>query len=755
GGSLLVFLSKIDCAVTVRVKYIFKSRWDKVARDVFAELEDGSLSGVRCEDVINVLDVAGVPVVALSDSKRYKLKGKLSRAALSDLKRRMRTTDEGKVVALSDSKRCKAKGKLSRAALSDSKRRIRTTDKGKISESGNKTVDKGTTSGGVTADPMSSSSSLQLQSELPSQPEPDSLPEGTVSSLPIVTESIPQTRVIRVISKSKASGSGDKATGEGTTASGSGIVAVSPGGTVSSLPPIAGSVPQIRVIRVISKSKASGSGDKATGEGTTASGSGIVAVSPGGTVSSLPPIAGSVPQVRIIRVISKSKASGSGDKATTGEGTASGSGIVAVSPDNAGSSSPIVTETVPQVRIIRVISKSRASGSGINVTSDAASSGGGVVVSPDGTKSSLPSITGSVPQTRVISESKISGDSGKCAEGTGSGSRAIDLTRRLVVSLSRLKCQHELSSQPESSLSPVGTVPQRRVITESKTSGGSSKCVEGTDSGSSAIELTRRLVVSIPRLKLQHELSSQPGSSLSPVGTVPQRRVISKSKTSEGSSKCAEGTESVSSTAALTHSLVISPTQLRPELSSQSESLPNPYPQSETQSRSLLLLEEKYDHPSPRFVKLLSCRDQPAIQLRSVLLLEGEYDQSSSRFVKSLSYREQPANLSDIVAVSTPDEPPSNYSDFGALVGELSPAPSSPPSVSFAPLSLSPSTSESEPQSQYETQLGSLLPLEYDSELHSPKFVKLFSSYKDQPGNVPVADTVSTFVALPEGDAGS
>ncbi|WP_176695568.1 hypothetical protein, partial [Candidatus Ichthyocystis sparus] len=477
--------------------------------------------------------------------------------------------------------------------------------------------------------------------------------------------------------------------------------------------------------------------------------------SPGGTVSSLPPIAGSVPQVRIIRVISKSKASGSGDKATTGEGTASGSGIVAVSPDNAGSSSPIVTETVPQVRIIRVISKSRASGSGINVTSDAASSGGGVVVSPDGTKSSLPSITGSVPQTRVISESKISGDSSKCAEGTGSGSRAIDLTRRLVVSLSRLKCQHELSSQPESSLSPVGTVPQRRVITESKTSGGSSKCVEGTDSGSSAIELTRRLVVSIPRLKLQHELSSQPGSSLSPVGTVPQRRVISKSKTSEGSSKCAEGTESVSSTAALTHSLVISPTQLRPELSSQSESLPNPYPQSETQSRSLLLLEEKYDHPSPRFVKLLSCRDQPAIQLRSVLLLEGEYDQSSSRFVKSLSYRDQPANLSDIVAVSTPDEPPSNYSDFGALVGELSPAPSSPPSVSFAPLSLSPSTSESEPQSQYETQLGSLLPLEYDSELHSPKFVKLFSSYKDQPGNVPVADTVSTFVALPEGDAGS
>ncbi|WP_176695640.1 hypothetical protein, partial [Candidatus Ichthyocystis sparus] len=305
--------------------------------------------------------------------------------------------------------------------------------------------------------------------------------------------------------------------------------------------------------------------------------------SPGGTVSSLPPIAGSVPQVRIIRVISKSKASGSGDKATTGEGTASGSGIVAVSPDNAGSSSPIVTETVPQVRIIRVISKSRASGSGINVTSDAASSGGGVVVSPDGTKSSLPSITGSVPQTRVISESKISGDSSKCAEGTGSGSSAIDFTRHLAASLPRIKFQHELSSQPESSLSPV---------TE----------------------------------------------------TVSQGRLVSKGKTSEGSSKCADAC----STATLTHSSVISSARLRSELSHQSE----------THLRSLLLFEGKRNQPSRRFVKLLSCRDQPA-------------------------------NLPDIVAVSTSDNPTSNYSDFGPLVGEVS-------------------TSESGPQSQHEMQLVSL-----------------------------------------------
>ncbi|WP_141663308.1 hypothetical protein, partial [Candidatus Ichthyocystis sparus] len=713
GGSLLVFLSKIDCAVTVRVKYIFKSRWDKVARDVFAELEDGSLSGIRCEDVINVLDVAGVPVVALSDSKRRKVKEKLSKEALSDLKIRISTTDEGK-----------------------------------ISESGNKTADKGTTSGGVTADPMSSSSSLQLQSELPSQPEPDSLPEGTVSSLPIVTESIPQTRVIRVISKSKTPGSD--------------VVVVSPGGTVSSLPPIAGSVPQIRVIRVISKSKSSGSGDKAAGEGIV-SGSGIVAVSPDnagssspvvaetapqvriirviskskasgsginitnaaasggggvvlspdGTKSSLPPITGSVPQTRVIRSISKNETSGSGSSGkATSDDIVSGSGIVAASPDNAESSLPIVTETVPQVRVVRVICKRKTLGSGINVTSDAVSSGGGVVVvSPDGTKSSLPSITGSVPQTRAISESKISGsgseatgegttlgggivvaspdgagsslppvtetviqrcvisesnisgDSSKCAEGTESGSSAIDLTSRLVVSLPRLKFQHELSSQPESSLSPVDTVPQRCVISESKISGDSSKCAEGTESGSSAIDLTRRLVVSLPRLKFQHELSSQPESSLSPVDTVPRRRLISEGNISGGSSKCAEGTESVSSTAALTNSPVISSTQLRSELSSQSET-----------------------------------------QLRSLLLLEGKYDRLSPRFVKSLSYRDRSANLYDIA--STSDGPPSNYSDFGALVGELSPAPSSPPSISFAPLS--PSASEPEPQSQYEMQLGSL-----------------------------------------------
>ncbi|WP_176695617.1 hypothetical protein, partial [Candidatus Ichthyocystis sparus] len=204
--------------------------------------------------------------------------------------------------------------------------------------------------------------------------------------------------------------------------------------------------------------------------------------------------------------------------------------------------------------------------------------------------------------------------------------------------------------------------------------------------GTTSVSATTGLVCSSSSSQLQSELLSQPepdslpevtGSSSSSVTeTVAQRCVISESKTSEGSSKCVEGTESVSGTAALTHSPVISPAQLQSELLSQPESLPNPCPQSETQLRSLLLFEGKDDQPSRRFVRLLS-------------------------------YGDQSANLSD-VAVYASGEPPSDYSDFGSLVGELSPVDLFPPSVLFAPLSQS--TSEADPgsQSQYEMQLGSL-----------------------------------------------
>ncbi|WP_176696718.1 hypothetical protein, partial [Candidatus Ichthyocystis sparus] len=273
---------------------------------------------------------------------------------------------------------------------------------------------------------------------------------------------------------------------------------------------------------------------------------------------------------------------------------------------------------------------------------------------------------------------------------------------------------------------------------KSKVSGnGSGKVASGV---TTLVSDATDFVCSSSSLQLQSELLYQPepdslpegtrSSSYSPTETVTQGCLISESKTSEGSSKCVEGMESVSGTAALTHSPVISPAQLRSELLSQPESLPNPCPQSETQLRSLLLFDEKHDQSSRRFVKLLSCRDQPTnlsdpeslpnpcpqsetqleTHLRSLLLFDEKHDQSSRRFVKLLSYRDQPANLSDIVAVSTSDEPPSNYSsDFGALVGELSPVDLSPPSILFAPLS--PSISELEPDSrpepqyQYEMQL--------------------------------------------------
>ncbi|WP_141663780.1 hypothetical protein, partial [Candidatus Ichthyocystis sparus] len=71
GVELLDFLSKLDCAIRREVDYIFSLEWDKLADSVFAELEDGSLGDVSCEDFINVLDVVGVPVVAFSISQRY------------------------------------------------------------------------------------------------------------------------------------------------------------------------------------------------------------------------------------------------------------------------------------------------------------------------------------------------------------------------------------------------------------------------------------------------------------------------------------------------------------------------------------------------------------------------------------------------------------------------------------------------------------------------------------------------------------
>ncbi|WP_141663659.1 hypothetical protein, partial [Candidatus Ichthyocystis sparus] len=72
GGELLSFLSKLDCAIREEVGSIFSLEWDRVADSVFAELEDGSLSDVGCEDLINIFDAVSAPVVVFSIYQRKK-----------------------------------------------------------------------------------------------------------------------------------------------------------------------------------------------------------------------------------------------------------------------------------------------------------------------------------------------------------------------------------------------------------------------------------------------------------------------------------------------------------------------------------------------------------------------------------------------------------------------------------------------------------------------------------------------------------
>ncbi|WP_176696399.1 hypothetical protein, partial [Candidatus Ichthyocystis sparus] len=141
GGSLLDFLSKLDCAIREEVKSIFESQWDEVSGKVFSKLEDRPLSDVRCEDVVDVLDIAGIPAVAFSESQRYAL------------------------------------------------------NKRKRLENSNKVTSEGETLEGGTTGLVSSSSSSHLQSELSFQPEPESLSECTGSSLPLVVDYVAASNV--------------------------------------------------------------------------------------------------------------------------------------------------------------------------------------------------------------------------------------------------------------------------------------------------------------------------------------------------------------------------------------------------------------------------------------------------------------------------------------------------------------------------------------------------------------------------------
>ncbi|WP_242641579.1 hypothetical protein, partial [Candidatus Ichthyocystis sparus] len=132
GAGLLGFLSKLDYAIREAVESIFNAGWDEVANRVFAELEDELLGDICCEDVINVLNVTGIPAVAFSAFQR------------------------------------------------------RTIDQRNALESSSRVTNEGVASGSGDAVFVHSSSSPQPQSELLSQPEPELLsqPELLAQSEP-------------------------------------------------------------------------------------------------------------------------------------------------------------------------------------------------------------------------------------------------------------------------------------------------------------------------------------------------------------------------------------------------------------------------------------------------------------------------------------------------------------------------------------------------------------------------------------------
>ncbi|WP_176696414.1 hypothetical protein, partial [Candidatus Ichthyocystis sparus] len=110
GGELLSFLSELDCAVHKTVECIFDSLWNKVTDTVLAELEDGSLSDVSCEDFIRVLDVAGIPIAAFSIYQVHNNRNvqvRVKKRAISESKKSESKTSK------SSSKRVKGEGSVS------------------------------------------------------------------------------------------------------------------------------------------------------------------------------------------------------------------------------------------------------------------------------------------------------------------------------------------------------------------------------------------------------------------------------------------------------------------------------------------------------------------------------------------------------------------------------------------------------------------------------------------------------------------
>ncbi|WP_092415166.1 hypothetical protein [Candidatus Ichthyocystis sparus] len=158
GSELLGFLSELDCVVHKTMECMFDSLWNKTTDAVFAELEDGSLSDVSCEDFIRVLDIAGIPIVAFSIYQVHNNKNVQVRAK-KRAERHAKRRAKGRVV--SEGGTSESSGK-------------RAKDKGSVIDTTN-----------LTHSSVASLSQLQSQPELTFQ-----LQIQPESSLTLVTESI-------------------------------------------------------------------------------------------------------------------------------------------------------------------------------------------------------------------------------------------------------------------------------------------------------------------------------------------------------------------------------------------------------------------------------------------------------------------------------------------------------------------------------------------------------------------------------------
>ncbi|WP_141663809.1 hypothetical protein [Candidatus Ichthyocystis sparus] len=136
GGGLVDFLSRLDYVVHNLINCVFNSQWDVEVDRACSGLEDGSLDNVSCEDLIYVLNTAGVPELALSVYQRRRKGVKRRREGI----------------------------KRSRKGIPGSSSKI--TSKGKAS------------SGGATG------VGLQPQPELLLQPQPELLPQPQPELLP-------------------------------------------------------------------------------------------------------------------------------------------------------------------------------------------------------------------------------------------------------------------------------------------------------------------------------------------------------------------------------------------------------------------------------------------------------------------------------------------------------------------------------------------------------------------------------------------